>query len=83
MRAVDNPKRAERDVEDARAMRLIREGDDAVLAEFYDRDATTALGMALKIVRDQSKAEDVVRDAFLAVVERADQFRPERGSLVA
>ncbi len=83
MRAVDNPKRAERDVEDARAMQLIREGDDAALAELYDRYATTALGMALKIVRDQSEAEDVVHDAFIAVVERADQFRPECGSLVS
>jgi RNA polymerase sigma-70 factor (ECF subfamily) len=39
--------------------------------------------MALKIVRDQSEAEDVVHDAFIAVVERVDQFRAERGSLVA
>jgi RNA polymerase sigma-70 factor (ECF subfamily) len=83
MSAVENPKRAERDVEDARSMRLIREGDDAALAELYDRYAAIALGMALKIVRDQSEAEDVVHDAFIAVVERADQFRPERGSLVA
>lgn len=83
MSAVDNPKRAERDVEDARSMRLILEGDDAALAELYDRYAAIALGMALKIVRDQSEAEDVVHDAFIAMVERADQFRPERGSLVA
>jgi len=83
MIAVDNPKRAERDAEDARVMALIRAGDDAALAELYDRYASIALGMALKIVRDPSEAEDVVHDAFIAVVERADQFRPDRGSLVA
>ena len=83
MSAVDNPKRAERDAEDARVMALIREGDDAALAGLYDRYAPIALGMAIKIVRDQSEAEDVVHDAFIAVVERADQFRPDRGSLVA
>jgi RNA polymerase sigma-70 factor (ECF subfamily) len=83
MSAVDIPKRAERDTEDARVMELIRGGDDAALATLYDRYAAVALSMALKIVRDPSEAEDVVHDAFIAVVERADQFRPDRGSLVA
>ena len=64
-------------------MACIRAGDEAALAVLYDRYATLAMGMALKIVRDQSEAEDVVHDAFVAVVERVDQFRPERGSLIA
>ncbi len=34
-------------------------------------------------MREQNEAEDVVHDAFIAIVERADQFRPERGSVVA
>jgi RNA polymerase sigma-70 factor (ECF subfamily) len=42
-----------------------------------------ALGLALKIVREQLEAEDVVHDAFIAIVERADQFKPERGTVVA
>lgn len=83
MIAEGHPNRAERDAEDARVMARIRGGDDAALAELYDRYVALALGMALKIVRDQNEAEDVVHDAFIAVVERADQFRPERGSLVA
>jgi RNA polymerase sigma-70 factor, ECF subfamily len=83
MSADDHPSRAERDAEDARVMARIRAGDDAALAVLYDRYATLAMGMALKIVRDQNEAEDVVHDAFVAVVERVDQFRPERGSLIA
>jgi RNA polymerase sigma-70 factor, ECF subfamily len=83
MTAGDLPSRAERDAQDARAMRRICEGDDTGLAELYDRYAPIALGMALKIVRDQNEAEDVVHDAFIAIVERSDQFRPERGSVVA
>jgi RNA polymerase sigma-70 factor, ECF subfamily len=83
MTASDVPSRAERDALDARAMRRICEGDDAGLAELYDRYAPVALGMALKIVRDQNEAEDVVHDAFIAIVERADQYRPERGSVIA
>ncbi len=83
MSADDHPNRAERDAEDARVMACIRAGDDGALAVLYDRYVTLAMGMALKIVRDQNEAEDVVHDAFIAVVERADQFRPERGSLIA
>lgn len=83
MIADEHPNRAERDAEDARVMARIRAGDDSALAVLYDRYVTLAMGMALKIVRDQNEAEDVVHDAFIAVVERADQFRPERGSLIA
>ena len=79
----EHPNRAPRDADDALVMARIRAGDDSALAVLYDRYATLALGMALKIIRDQSEAEDVVHDAFIAVVERVDQFRPDRGSLVA
>src|SRR5689334_11640726 len=83
MIAADASTRAERDALDARAMRLIVEGDDGGLRELYDRYSPVALGMALKIVREQNEAEDVVHDAFIAIVERADQYRPERGSVAA
>jgi RNA polymerase sigma-70 factor, ECF subfamily len=83
MTSIEGPSRAERDALDAEAMRRIREGDEAAIGELYDRYSPVALGMALKIVRDEGEAEDVVHDAFVAVVERADQYRPERGSVVA
>src|SRR5689334_20031197 len=83
MTAADPPTRAERDAQDALAMRRIVEGHDDGLEELYDRYAPFALGIALKIVREQNEAEDVVHDAFIAIVERADQYRAERGSVVA
>lgn len=64
-------------------MQRILAGDDSGLSELYDRHAPFVLGVALKIVREQNEAEDVVHDAFIAIVERADQFRPERGSVIA
>ena len=79
----DAPTRAERDALDALAMRRICDGDDRAVGELYDRYSPIAVGLALKIVRDRDEAEDVVHDAFVAVVERADQYRPERGSVVA
>lgn len=75
--------RAERDALDAGAMQRICDGDDAAVAELYDRYSPVALGLAVKIIRDPIEAEDVVHDAFVAIVERADQYRPERGSVVA
>jgi RNA polymerase sigma-70 factor (ECF subfamily) len=83
MEARDEHDRAGRDALDAAAIQRICGGDDAALAEIYDRYAPVALGLALKIVRDQSEAEDVVHDAFVAIVERAGQYRPERGSVAA
>jgi RNA polymerase sigma-70 factor, ECF subfamily len=83
MRTGDEQDRATRDALDARAMRRICDGDDAGLAELYDRYAPMALGLALRIVREKLDAEDVVHDAFVAIVERADQYRADRGSVVA
>jgi RNA polymerase sigma-70 factor (ECF subfamily) len=83
MGAAETISRAGRDALDAAAMQRILAGDDSGLAELYDRHAPFALGLAIKILRDQNDAEDVVHDAFVAVVERADQFRPERGSVIA
>jgi RNA polymerase sigma-70 factor (ECF subfamily) len=71
------------DAADARAIRRLLEGDEGALAELYDRHAPLALGLALEIVRDRVEAEDVVHDAFVAVAERAGQYRPERGAVAA
>lgn len=81
--ALDVQSRSERDALDIHAMQRICAGDDGAVAELYDRYAAMALGLALKIVRDAQEAEDVVHDAFVAVVERADQYKPERGTVVA
>jgi RNA polymerase sigma-70 factor (ECF subfamily) len=81
--AVDVQSRSERDALDIHAMRRICDGDDSAVAELYDRYSPMALGLALKIVRDAQEAEDVVHDAFVAIVERADQYKAERGTVVA
>lgn len=79
----DLQSRAERDAHDVEVMARICGGDDGAVAELYDRYASTAFGLALKILRDAQEAEDVVHDAFVAVVERADQYRAERGTVAA
>lgn len=77
----DAADRAERDASDQLALSRICAGDAGAIAVIYDRYSKAALGLAMKIVRDVEEAEDIVHDAFLAVVERAHQYQPERGSV--
>ena len=53
--------------------------EESALAELYDRYGRTAYGLALRVLRDQSLAEDAVQEAFLTVWRTAAQFVPERG----
>jgi RNA polymerase sigma factor (sigma-70 family) len=59
----------------------IRSGDRVALGEVYDRHASAALAVALRIVADREQAEDLVHDAFVATWQKIDRFDPARGSL--
>jgi len=61
----------------------IATGEVAAIGDLYDRHAAILFPVALRILRDRGAAEDAVHDAFLLVADRAGQYSPERGSVVA
>ncbi|HEX4518903.1 MAG TPA: sigma-70 family RNA polymerase sigma factor [Gaiellaceae bacterium] len=58
---------------------LAARSEQSALAELYDRYGRTAYGLALRVLRDQSLAEDAVQEAFLAIWRTASRFMPEKG----
>jgi len=58
--------------------RLAR-GDRAALGELYDLYAGLVHGLALRVLRDASEAEDVVQEVFMQVWRQAGRYDPLRG----
>jgi RNA polymerase sigma factor (sigma-70 family) len=58
---------------------LAARSEQSALAELYDRYGRTAYGLAFRILRDGTLAEDAVQDAFLTIWRSASRFVPERG----
>jgi RNA polymerase sigma-70 factor, ECF subfamily len=59
----------------------IRRGDRDALGTLYDRYASLAMGVALRVVPDRATAEDLVHDAFVTVWQKIGRFDTTRGSL--
>ena len=58
---------------------LAARSEQSALAALYDRFGRPAYGLALRILRDESLAEDAVQEAFLALWRTSARFVPERG----
>jgi RNA polymerase sigma-70 factor (ECF subfamily) len=57
---------------------LVARSDEVALAELYDRFGRVAFGLARRILRDDTLAEDAVQEGFLAAWRSAPRFVPER-----
>jgi len=57
---------------------LLVRGEEVALGELYDRYGRVAYGLALRMLRNETLAEDAVQEAFLTVWRTAARFVPER-----
>jgi len=72
------PRRDLAHLSDEAVVAMTARSDEVALAELYDRYGRTAYGLALRVLRDESLAEDAVQEAFLAIWRGASRFIPER-----
>jgi RNA polymerase sigma-70 factor (ECF subfamily) len=66
---------------DAEITELLCQGDCGAFTALYDRYATLAYALALRLLQDPGQAEDVVQDVLLSLWERPDRFDPTQGTL--
>jgi RNA polymerase sigma-70 factor (ECF subfamily) len=68
-------------LQDSELVELIGDSSSEALAEAYRRHSGPVYGLALRLVREQAKAEDVTQEVFLRLWNRPEAFDPDRGSL--
>ena len=73
--------KAYRGQRDSELVALVAEGDAAALEALYDRYGKAAYSLALRILTDQTLAEDVVQEVFLSLWRSARRFDPSRGTV--
>jgi RNA polymerase sigma-70 factor, ECF subfamily len=56
-------------------------GDEGAMAEAYQRHSGEVLGLAHRITRNRTLAEDVTQEVFVRLWNRPDRFEPDRGTL--
>ena len=69
--------------DDVTLLQRIRQGDQAAMAEVFDRYGRAVYSVALRILKDTGYAEDVMQEIFFQIWRNSDSFVQGRGSLGA
>lgn len=64
-------------------LRLAARGDETAYARFYDATSARAYGLALRVVRNPSHAQEVTQEAYLTAWRQSTRFEASRGSALA
>lgn len=64
-------------------VRRVAAGDRGAFAEFYDATSARVYGFVMKMLRDASRAEEVLQDVYLQAWRRAAEFDDARGNPLA
>jgi RNA polymerase sigma factor (sigma-70 family) len=67
------------DLLDLELHRRVAEGDRGAFDELYQRYASSAYGLALRVTAQDTLAQEVVQDAFLALWRAPEAYDPARG----
>jgi len=68
---------------DAELLTALLAQKPAALADIYDKYSSVVYSVALRVLRDNSAAQDVMQEVFLQLWRRPDIYTPQRGSLPA
>jgi len=66
---------------DDKLMARIRKGDQAALGSLFRRYAPIVRGVAYKVLRDPSEADDLLQDVFLLIHRLCGRFDRSRGTV--
>ncbi len=66
-----------------RLMSRVALGDEGAYAQLYDRLAPTVFGVALRVLRDRARAEEVAQEVMVRIWQIAPRFDAGRGSVKA
>jgi RNA polymerase sigma-70 factor, ECF subfamily len=69
--------------EDGDLMRRLLADDAVAFSLMYDRHVRAVYGLALRMLRDRTAAEDVAQEAFVALWRNRHSYAPERGTAAA
>lgn len=64
-------------------LRRASRGDERAYADFYDATSARAYGLALRVVRNPSHAQEVTQEAYLEAWRRSARYDAARGSAVS
>lgn len=67
--------------DDAALIARLRAGDENAMADLYDRYSGIVYGVALRVLRDTTAAEDLLQEVFLQLWRTPQAFQADRGRL--